>query len=84
MLARIDAWEPEAELPFTTDRIRPVVRRWYTGAPGTEAVPELDPGRWFLVSDSSGLELAKLRVIELEGSDPLGPSRITVEWAVLE
>ena len=84
LLQRIDDWEPAAELPFEEDRVRPVVRRWYTGAPGTDQTPALDPDRWFLVSDRSGLGLAKLRVIEVVGEDPAGPESITLEWALLE
>lgn len=84
MLQRIDVWDPEADVPFQEDDVRPVLRRWYTGAPGTNQAPELDPDRWFLISDRTGLLLAKLRVIEVAGEEPAGPESITIEWAVLE
>ncbi len=81
---RIDAWDPDAAMGFEEDDIRPVLRRWYTGAPGADVAPTLDDDRWFLVSDRTGLELAKIRVIDLQGDDPAGPDSITLEWAVLE
>ncbi len=84
MLQRIDAWDPDGQHAFAEDAVRPVVRRWYTGAPGTGSPPQLDEGRWFLVSDRTGLLLAKLRVIDVVGEDPGGPESITIEWAVLE
>ena len=82
--ARASDWAIGGDAVFEEDAIRPVLRRWSTGVPGAGAPPELDPGRWFLVSDRTGLGLAKLRVIELEGDSESGPTTITVEWAVLE
>jgi hypothetical protein len=84
MLSRVDDWDPDAELPFAQDQVRPVVRRWYTGAPGSDAAPQLNPDRWFLVSDRTGLLLAKLRIIDVVGNDPAGPESVTIEWALLE
>jgi hypothetical protein len=84
MLQRVQDWVPEADVAFEEDSVRPVVRRWYTGAPATDQTPTLDPDRWFLVSDRTGLGLAKLRVIDVVGDDPAGPESITLEWALLE
>ena len=81
---RVDDWDADGAIGFEADDIRPVVRRWYTGAPGTDNAPTLDPDRWFLVSDRTGLELAKIRVTDVQGSDVAGPDSITLEWAVLE
>jgi hypothetical protein len=80
--ARVAAWVPDDSLEFTEDAIRPVLRRWRTPA------DELEPGRWFLVSDRTGDRVAKFRVVELDAgagsADQAGPSALTLEWAILE
>lgn len=82
---RVALWDEGASPPFQIDAIRPVVHRWFGGLPGSVDNPaELDEGRWFLVSDHSGEELAKLRVLSFEGQSEDAPDEVTLEWAVLE
>lgn len=82
---RLAIWDPDSPTPFGSDAIQPVIHRWHGGLPGdTETPPSLDEGRWFLVSDRSGLELAKLRVASFEGDGVEAPDQIVLEWAVLE
>jgi len=82
---RIGLWDPSAPSSFQEDAIKPVVDRWYSGQPGSEETPPvLHDSRWFLVSDRSGGELAKFRVLSFEGSALEAPERITLEWAVLK
>jgi hypothetical protein len=82
---RIALWDPASPTPFEVDAIKPVVDRWHSGQPGSaENPPLLDNRRWFLLSDRSGTELAKFRVLSLEGSASEAPDRIRLEWAVLE
>jgi len=82
---QISLWNPSEPSPFEVDSVKPVVDRWHSGLPGSsENPPDLDAGRWFLLSDRSGGELAKFRVTSFEGSAAEAPDRITLEWAILE
>ena len=81
---RIDAFDPLDDHPFVEDAVQPVVRRWHRGLPGSAAEPvSLWEGRWFLVTDRTGGEVAKLRVTDFSGSDAAGPDSLTLEWAIL-
>jgi len=82
---RIGLWDASAPSPLEDDAIKPVVDRWYSGLPGnSEEPPVIDENRWFLLSDQSGDELAKFRVLSFEGEAAVAPERITLEWAVLK
>ena len=77
-------WDADASHPFVEDAVQPVLRRWYRGLPGdTQDPPELWEGRWFLATDRTGEEVAKLRVTSFEGEDAGAPTSITLEWALM-
>ena len=78
-LERAAAWQEQPTAQFREDDVLPVLRRWFSGTPGAGDVA-LDEGRWFLTTDRTADPLLKLRVIELEGDDPPGPSRIVIEY----
>ena len=81
---RMAAFDPAGEHPFVEDAVQPVVRRWFRGLPGSTAEPvSLWDGRWFLATDRTGAEVAKLRVTDFVGDDPAGPESVTLEWAIL-
>ncbi len=83
-LAAIDRWDVSAVEPFVEDAVQPVLRRWWSGLPGNEADPaRIQDGRWFLATDRSGEELAKVRVVAFEGNTAGGPDSLTIEWAVI-
>jgi|GEM_PF-5818087 len=77
---RVAAWEADPTAEFVADDVRPVLDRWFSGEPGSAALVD---GRWFLVSDRTGGEVAKLRVIDLVDGDAAGPESVTLEWALL-
>ncbi|MCO4770512.1 MAG: HmuY family protein [Deltaproteobacteria bacterium] len=83
-LDSVDAWDGGDTQPFVEDAVQPVLRRWYQGLPGSADEPvSLWDGRWFLATDRTGEQIAKLRVIGFEGDAAAGPDSLTLEWAVL-
>lgn len=83
-LAAIDRWDATAPEPFVADAVQPVLRRWWSGVPGNEDDPaRLQDGRWFLATDRTGEELAKVRVVSFEGNGTAGPDSLTLQWAVI-
>ena len=81
---RVAAYDPNAPNPLVEDAVQPVLRRWFRGLPGSATEPlSLWEGRWFLATDRTGAEVAKVRVTDFAGNDPAGPESVTVEWAIL-